>query len=175
MRKQIENTASTTQGHVEKLPDGTYDLVGEVATIAQGFADEAGMTVDDWVSELVRSKSKRSATIEIPTGIPRLARQLNRDPEKLAQRILLAGIEALDDAHGQGDVFDDGEEILFAILTQGNACCHHAHRYTLTGIIDAMGADEIADCEDEAKSRDLELQEVVFQRFSGNMNLQNLQ
>jgi hypothetical protein len=145
MRKQIENTASESQGRVEKLPNGTFDLVGNIATI------------------------------EIPASISRLAHQLNRDPEKLAQRVLLAGIEALDDAHGQGDVFDDGEEILFAILTQGNACCHHEHRYTLTGIIDAMGADEIADCEAEAKSRDLELQEVVFQRFSGNMNLQNLQ
>jgi hypothetical protein len=63
MRTQIENTAS--EGHVEKLQNGNFDLVGEVA---QEAADEAGVTVDDWIAGLIRAKAKRS-DVALPTNI----------------------------------------------------------------------------------------------------------
>ena len=68
MRIQIANTASEYQGHVEKLPNGTCDLLGNIAAIAQEFADEAGMTIDDWIAELVRAKASRS-NVSLPSNV----------------------------------------------------------------------------------------------------------
>lgn len=68
MRKQIENTASESQGHIEALPDGSFDLVGNIAVIAQEAADEAGLSISDWIAELVRSKASRS-NVSLPSNV----------------------------------------------------------------------------------------------------------
>jgi hypothetical protein len=67
--KHTHNTENTgSEGYVEKLPNGTFDLVGNIAVIAQEAADEAGLSLADWVSELIRAKSSQS-DVSLPSNI----------------------------------------------------------------------------------------------------------
>jgi len=115
-----ENTASTTQGHVEKLPDGTYDLVGEVATIAQEFADEAGVTVDDWIAGLIRAKANRSDVSLLSNIVAAIAESLVAvDADETLEEFIEAILgEMLTDNSGFFEARGDGDPAISATLAE---------------------------------------------------------
>lgn len=118
-----------------------------------------------------RGPAASNGTIPITPSIYRLAKQLEKDPEKLARRILEAGIEAIDNAIGN-DCAPDFDPIIFFA---GQANRSYRHRWTITGLIESLDPEELADCQKEAEDCGQPLQEIVQERAFRNVNMIELQ
>ena len=111
-----------------------------------------------------------TATIQIPASVFRLAKQLDRDPVALATEIMRAGIEALDDG-----IADQPIEIFNPVCFIAQVVGYsHFREFTVTGWIERMSPELLADCQKEAEDCDQPLQEVVRERCLRGADLKML-
>ena len=104
-------------------------------------------------------------------SIARLARQLNKDPETFAAAILRSGIQAIDDAIGNGCRLD--LDMMYFGACSARYKIHH--ECTITGIIEGMTPDELAAAMEDASEGDESVQELLHDRYLQNVNMENLQ
>lgn len=118
-----------------------------------------------------KSPTIAGQTIEIPAGVFRLAQQLGRYPEALAKQIMQAGIEALDDGIADQPGEDFSDPVCFVAQIVGYS---HFKEFTVTGWIERMSPELLADCEKEAEERDQSLQQIVRERCQRGADLKTL-
>jgi hypothetical protein len=104
-------------------------------------------------------------------AVTRIAKQFNKDPEKLAAEILRAGIQAIDDCAGNNSSFDLDPPYLAAMTSRYGVI----HACTITGILERMPEDEVADAQKEADDCVQQLQEIIRERYSRGVTMERLQ
>lgn len=112
-----------------------------------------------------------ASTTPITPAVYRLARQFNRQPDELAAELLDRACIAIEDAVGNNcDIGDGKQMVLAAVHTKYRI----TRRFTITGMLDAMPPDELAEYQSEANAEDQPIQRIVAEYARFNIDLENL-
>lgn len=140
---------------------------------ARGVQPEGANDLDGIADLLAPDPKERDIpanNIEIPPAVWRLAWQLDRDPGALAAEIMQAGAEALDNglAHQPRETFDP---VCFIAQVVGYS---HFKDFTITGWLDRMSPELMADCRKEAEDCNQTIQQIVLERIQRGADLKLL-
>ncbi len=165
--------ATTTKkktGVVTQNPDGSFDITGKLAEQVQAAAKARGMSIKDYFDMSVSDFLAEQTMTKIPSGVHRLARQLNRDHRELAAEIMQAGVEALDNGIADQPI-ETFNPVCFIAQVVGYS---HFKEFTITGWIERMSPELRTDCEKEARDCDQPLQQIVRERCMRGADLKQL-
>lgn len=112
-----------------------------------------------------------ASTTPITAGVQRLARHFKRQPDELAAELLDRAVIALEDALGNNCDIGDGTNVVFAAI---HAEYRITRRFTITGLLDAMPLDELAEYQSEATTEGHPVQRIVAEYARFNVNLEHL-
>jgi len=189
-----KNTKATKATAPKKTTTGEVSIyLAKEKPELDRHAKAAGTTATNLARILIRAGLERldsgelritgpdTEVIAIPTtsqpatanaaSLARLAKQFKRDPEELAAQIMRAGIQAIDDAEGNNCRFDIDPPYFSA----GVADYGINHTYTISGILERMAAEELAELQESADEDGVALQWVIRQLYSRGTNMELLQ